>query len=997
MSMMSSSVRPFVRGLALLGLLVASCLVGETPPRVTPSRSLGVERLVPPLRSLADRRPLGVEFASPRGETGSDVDIVLVFNKSMRSLEFYDPQALSPVSLTPSVAGHWEWIGVRALHFVPASWIVPRATEFKVVVPAGTRAVDGSQLAQPYELDFQTPRPSVESVEIENKPNGVITLHLDQKASVDEVQHALHLTLSTGGKTVDVPFKTRQASGGKGFDLIPLQPLPRDVAVAVSVDGRLHSAEGPRTLGEPWHGSVHTYGPLKIHGECNGKDADEDEPAERTKSTDGMCSWGEISLKFSSPVYAKDVMRAVSIVPSVELEPLDTSDGEPTQEVALRASFAPGGQYSVRISPGSSSRNGKRGLRDAYGEALLMPWSQNFRFRPEPEVDTMPRAWIAASGSVIDTKPPTAVDAFATKLSELGVTTAPLSLPQYVSFWNSGATSEVNSIVGAKHWTVPLPPAKTSKIPIALDGLLSESGHESRGAIIALDDNGKQLATWMAHVTDLGLTTVSTPFDRLAWVTHLSTGAPIAGVTVDFMSGATGPVSSTGMTNADGFFYDSTTEPRTLPNSVSARQQDAWTHAHSDYTPALPDMGTASMFTNQGIYRPGETVRIKGIVRAYGRAGIEIPKERTVSVSIDSYDRPAEANLSPKLDDFGAYSTSWIIPASAKVGFRFIKSCSTVWGKPVCSHARIRVAEFRPPEFLVDATAEREEYIRGDTVRCNAQARLLLGMPLREARIEWESSSYSAFVQPPSDERFFWSGAGGSLNRPERDIHKATAKLDRAGTHVMQHEFSPGEAGDPAVRWTCQAGVTERSRQQEFGLTTVLVHPAEFYLGVRASSGVGAGYARPGKPIAIEVIAAEPNGNRRAGVAVRLTFKRVAETEALGATLAKCDMQTEQTKKACSFVPDQPGHYKVIADAADPRGNRVQAELPVESYIPKPEPETSHPIWRASEVAKTRDTEANLDKPLYRVGDTAHLEIVSPFDKSEAHGGVKHQMLKNGV
>ncbi len=934
-------------------------------------------------RNQTDGRPLSVEFAAPRGEAGSDVDIVLIFNKSMRSLDSKAPAAV-PVSLSPSLAGHWEWIGSRILHFVPTAWTVPRATEYEVVVPVGTRALDGSEFLRPFVMAFQTPRPRVESVAIENKPNGVITLTIHPETTPDEVQHATHLTLSVSGKTVDIPFKTRDSEQDSGVDLVPLQPLPHDVDVSVAVDGSLHSSEGPRTLGETWHGTVHTYGPLVIHGECPTNNADEAQPTEHPPVNDRSCLWGQVTLEFSSPVSPKDAMRAVSITPYAKINPLDASDTESTQEVVLNAAFIPGKEYTVRVAPWLRGGRGKKSrlLRDTYGEALAKPWSQSFRFRPEPAEEPMSPVRIWASGSIIDTAPPTAVNAYASKLSELGVTTASLTLPEYALLANDDAARASPSIAGAKHWKVPLSPSNKGKARIALDGLFGDLGHERGGAIVALDDNGKPLAQWMAHVTDLGLTTVSTPFDRLAWVTHLSTATPIAGVTVDFMPSSDGHKPSTGQTDAEGFYFDSAAEPRTMPDSVSAQHQDDWTVERSGYERELPGLGKASVFTNQGIYRPGETVRIKGIMRAFTRTGIDIPKQRDVSVSVKPYEGTMQATLSAKLDDFGTFSTSWVIPTSIKLGVHFLEACLTLWQKPICGHAQFRVAEFRPPTFLVDTKAARDRYVRGDTVQCNAQARLLFGMPLRDAPIEWNASSTSAYFRPPIEEFYFWSG--GSLDYRERDTHEATGRLDQAGAHVMDHKLSLGVAGDPAVHFTCQAGVTDSSHQQEFDTYTVLVHPAEFYLGIKSASTMEVSYVRPGTPIPIDVIAAEPDGARRAAVDVRLTFRRVTSTGGLGEVLSQCETKTGQTKKICTFIPGQPGNYKVVAEAADPRGNRVRAEMSVGCYVPKPQPAVRQTVSEPSTITPSPRSEVNLDKSAYEVGETAHLELASPFDTSEA-------------
>ena len=71
-----------------------------------------------------------------------------------------------PVTISPDVPGHWQWIGTRTLRFDADSLVIdrlPMATAFTVTVPAGTTSATGGELAEAVSWSFTTPPPTVQS------------------------------------------------------------------------------------------------------------------------------------------------------------------------------------------------------------------------------------------------------------------------------------------------------------------------------------------------------------------------------------------------------------------------------------------------------------------------------------------------------------------------------------------------------------------------------------------------------------------------------------------------------------------------------------------------------------------------------------------------------------------------------------------------------------------------------------------------------------------
>ncbi|HVK70436.1 MAG TPA: Ig-like domain-containing protein, partial [Polyangium sp.] len=151
--------RPSPAAAVLVALAAASaaCFPGALPlkPPVAPVRGE-----LAPRAALAPRAPeagpLRVVFAGPNGDTSASPEITLVFSKPMRALGADSGAPDAPVQITPAHPGAFSWVGSSALQFVPSKPFPP-ATPFRVEVPAGTRALDGSALEAPFVLSFSTP------------------------------------------------------------------------------------------------------------------------------------------------------------------------------------------------------------------------------------------------------------------------------------------------------------------------------------------------------------------------------------------------------------------------------------------------------------------------------------------------------------------------------------------------------------------------------------------------------------------------------------------------------------------------------------------------------------------------------------------------------------------------------------------------------------------------------------------------------------------------
>ena len=194
-----------------------------------------------------------------------------------------------------------------------------------------------------------------------------------------------------------------------------------------------------------------------------------------------------------------------------------------------------------------------------------------------------------------------------------------------------------------------------------------------------------------------------------------------------------------------------------------------------------------------------------------------------------------------------------------------------------------RVAEYRPPEFLVDVTADTAAAIRrrfGD--RASVEARYLFGAPMGRAARPLDAAAaerlagrardprhrrLSTSARPAGGTRRWASRARRCRSRPAASTPSTPRAACRSGS-----SWARRERGRPS-RATLEATVVDVNRQTVSASASLLVHPADFYLGAKPEGDelllVG-GHAGHGSA----VIAVRPDGGRVPGVRVTGTIVR---------------------------------------------------------------------------------------------------------------------------
>ncbi|MDI1430319.1 MG2 domain-containing protein [Polyangium sorediatum] len=981
-----------------------ACMQGNRPPEVAPRGTL-VPGAADGAGTVDTRGAFAVVFGTPRGDTNDPPEVSLVFNRPMRPLELAGDESTPPATIQPAVPGRWQWVGTNALSFVPEKRL-PRATAFVVTVPAGTKALDGSALEKPFELRFTTARPEITSIDPSEgsdglRPDAKFTLRFNQPVDERELEKALKITAGERQDKWAFTVKRPDPQNDQLVEITPRAPLPLDSEVVVEVKG-LAGKEGSLRSEKEQRFEFRTYGPLAVKA----LPCDHDTPH-------GKCAPdGGIGIYLTNPVTFAELKKAVRFEPKIDVTwPSWLDDEHMTAGVTVYGAFVPGKAVKVVVG---------KGLRDVYGQKLAADHRADVAFD-----DLWPKADIGLRGSVFEPAARREIPIDSINTNDLELVVAPLTPEDAIHLqddpYGPGRTpsyDEILKLPGAKVSKLPsnAPLNKASRHAVKIEEALG--GKDARGAValgiryIGWPGSNHQRAvtnTAIAKVSDLAVSGKLSTRGSLLWISRLSSAEPVKGAEVTIETPGEAPLGPL-RSDDNGFIK--------LPPEVWARGGSGadravllvkdgkdWTYKHLTDTLDTwrfdvqvdpgPDRPFGLVFTDRGIYRPGDTVHIKGIFRKEGNPGTVTPVGLPVEIKVEGPDGDEIVSRTETLSPFGTTAIDVVVPRAGRLGTYSVRA-TVQEGNPGWADVSgdFEVAEYRPAEFAVSVESDKPSYVRGDKGKWIARGDYLYGAPMAGAEARVTVTRGEADFRPPNTDDFTVSEDTFHADFTDRttregEIQSSTTKLDAKGTVSIEAALAlPGQRGPERV--TAEAEVNDVSRQYIAGSTTAIVHPAEFYVALRTGSDL---FVDAGKPVNPEVFAVDPKGARVAGVPIKIelvsrtwTVARQATAGGLAHTVAEpvdrvvesCTVTTTGGDKpvSCKLTPAASGYHIVHATAVDARKNPVGAADPLYVFGGA----SGGGFGDSDRLA----VELVADKESYEIGDKARFLVKSPFAAAEA-------------
>ncbi|HUG83649.1 MAG TPA: alpha-2-macroglobulin family protein [Euzebya sp.] len=520
--------------------------------------------------------------------------------------------------------------------------------------------------------------------------------------------------------------------------------------------------------------------------------------------------------------------------------------------------------------------------------------------------------------------------------------------------------------------------------------------------------------TWV-QATHVGIDAFNDHDRLVVWTTDLRDGTPIAGAQVD-VGGTTATTDTQGLatfdlTGAGPAAITATVEGQTA--LLGASYVGRW------QAEPRGDVARWYVFDDRGLYRPGETVRLKGWVRRLtlsGDADLTLLGEgATVTYQVYDGQYAEIATGEASLNALGGFDLAVELPAGANLGQSFVTlQLSGVPGFEGAGFEHgFQIQEFRRPEFEVTTRAESPEphlLTRPVTVAATASYFASGGLP--NAPVTWTVTQRDTTYRPPGWQDFsfgvfvpWWIASGGFVQGGlvedvgfvggdeiccfppgvEETVERFDGVTDAGGTHYLQIDFA-GDAPHQPLLVSANAAVEDVNRQSFAATTDLLVHAGERYLGLASDRA----FVRGGDPLSIDAILTDIDGTAIAGEAVTVTAARLVEELVDGEYVETaveaqtCELTSGSEPQHCEFATDVGGRYRISGTVTDADGGRNRTELEV--WVSGADAVPS----RRVEQEQLTLIPAQQD---YAVGEVAEILVPAPF--SPATGLVT--ITRNGI
>ncbi|MEZ4227395.1 MAG: MG2 domain-containing protein [Polyangiaceae bacterium] len=979
--------------LALVVIGGACAPGGATMPAVSPQGTLGLGG--GGSDGAASEGPFRVVFSGPSGQASNTAEISVVFSRPLRELSLAGQEAPPPIVLDPPLAGRWQWVGTHALLFVPAAGPLPGATHVTVTVPATVKALDGSQLARAHKFEFETPRPSLSrSTPYDGQkglePKQKLDLRFNHPVDPQDLERFVQLHNHTRKTTVAIDLRRPDPAKPKWIQVVPRAPLAVHSSFELRLAAGWKGQEGPLTQKEARSVRFETYGPLRVERiSC-----DQDTP--HRKCAPG----GSLGLGLSNPVRYRDVKRLLSVAPAVKLR-WDSwrDDDDYVSYVDINAPFKAGASYTVNLAGA---------LRDRYGQSLGRAHSERVEID-----DVWPTVEIGIQGDILEaSKRPITVGSV--NVAEYELWSGALDKSQAVSLMREPSLEKQFTQLGRMvRRDVVKPASPTNRVhkrSIDPGALL---GKHNRGVVAVgvshLERGGERPRTRkdvrLVQVTDLAMTAKISRHGSVVWVTQLSSGKPVPGAKVEVHRAGLAALSAT--TDADGiariaakdFAPNLEGESKDAQAVLVVSEGSDWTvrsvqefldpwrmDVALDLSGQLRAYGL--LFTERGLYRPGDTVQLKGILRRHTLTGNAVEAGTAFKLVVEDSEGEAIATKAVKTNRFGSFHTQVRLPRSASLGSYRVFANGMRDGS-LSEH--FEVAEYRPAEFKVDVESDRPAYVRGDEAKWVVRGDFLFGAPMANATTRYNVTRARTYFAPPGTEDFATAADAYYSDDEEEDLDHSLLsggdkKLSAEGKLELGSRLAlPSQRGPEVIH--AEAEVTDLSRQAQSGSSSAIVHPAAFYVGIeqlkdffvqapgrvtpRLAAFTPQGKRLPGKRVEVELV------KRRWSVARQDVGSEQLHsiTKVVDTVVARCSVTTTSTPSGCGLDVPEGGYYVIVAKAKDERGNPALAAL------------SFYGIGQGAMAwgdGDRRKLELALNKREFKVGDKARVLIKNPFPEAEA-------------
>lgn len=378
-------------------------------------------------------------------------------------------------------------------------------------------------------------------------------------------------------------------------------------------------------------------------------------------------------------------------------------------------------------------------------------------------------------------------------------------------------------------------------------------------------------------------------------------------------------------------------------------------YGHFQFDTVVPRYFT---FVDRPIYKPGDTVYFKSIVRNDFDAEYSIPNGY-VEVEVSQYgDEEPVYKDSLKISPDGTVSASFKLPETVKTGTYYLSiyfpdlagNTNRTYYYRYSRNVTFQVEYYRKPEYFIEVNSDQTKIISGDKAKFTISGNYFSGQPLADKKITYDvyvSDSYEGYYYYPGDWSYTDDYGYGQYYYYDgvKIVKEAEVTLNKNGKADVEVDFSEYKSVTKEDGYNKKITLVAKYQDLSMNTTTrtksILISNGDYSI-FKDSTHEG---HHSSADIELPIILV-PSGNTTVSN-INLTAKVTKETWVgyypEGESYRTYKLEKEELpsvtkttnnegKVVFSFPKISEGAYRVVIEGTDNRGNEITKEFYVGRY-----------------------------------------------------------------
>jgi uncharacterized protein YfaS (alpha-2-macroglobulin family) len=998
--------------------------------------------------TFAEDRPVQLLIPSHQLDATSTFELRFA-NEMVPADQIGKPAGMSPLVFAPPIDGQFIWLSTRSGTFAPKG-ILPLGTRYQLTLRSGVKDAAGREVKSSLRETVETPPLRVKGVwapggsdseDASATPRHLILFNanvdpaacakffrfvnaagvkIDARVEADDPSDRIRAfppyssddrSLAAWGEEPPAPQPEAEYSEGdndKPHELrknvlfvASARPLPPGKDWKLLIEAGLPTTEWKAKLPtrkEIEIGTVKPFVMTSIAAESN--------------RVAGRRIIIEFSKELAPDVTAETVSRWISVAPAPAKLKADIEG----RMITLRADFALGQKYRVTTKPGLSAKEPFKLERAQSNELLFKQVAPRLYF--EEFSTSQHRAGTRRFRLLSINVPRIRVTA-----RLFTGDTIPVALRAYDHYEESSDDRpsdemynrvDVEKLPGELIWDRELKLGaaidKPDLVPLSWDEIL---GRHKTGAVLLTAESidpvtaeRKRIGTQaVIQLTDIGSVWKNDFKELTLHLFSLTTGESLAGVQLQLVDKEEQRIGEAVTDAHGGAHFPYNGDARWV---FAKREGDSYLIAINAGDASVPlyrlgvtddygneeDPRAVLLFTERGVYKPGDIAHLKGIARNLNEDQGTLPAGRSLILRVTDAKDNEIVKKTVTLSEFGSFAEEIEIPNGSLGKYRVAVSDDD--DRSLSGNCDFQVQEYRPNAFEI-MIPEPPATTGSVTLDLPITAKYFMGKPLVKAKLTWSLVARDDAFKPEGLGDFAFCSMledfrlNKALDRISQFNAQGTAEIAADGTAKIatQLPVNPKAPQPRATKLICE--VTDLSQQTVSESRSFVQHSSDYYLGLRRLDPV----VKQGAPVPIELIAVGPDG-KPLSAPVKSTVRLVAITwqtnrlAAAGDTTefeSKPELHVEwerelttnpglgtDRKPNSATLPDivagKPGQYLLEATGKDSHGHDVLTSLTFEVAG------SAETVWN---YRNPYAVDLVTDKESYEPGQTANILVKTPI------------------